>query len=444
MLNRRVVHAVPVILLALFIESTASAAAPTTQPSYGLPLSPGIQSRLDQRLPEFQFDGVAFSSVLDFIHNATGMKIDVEWEVLEAAGINKGTPVAVRLFNVKASQALEVTLDSVSPARKLHSEVDFADDKLVITTRDDYVARNTQDQGYDVSGLIRRWQGRRGGSDAHLYDVLSKLLKDSVARGSWVDCGGKPGVIKVKEGRLIIIQTRENHAKIESALFQINEAYRPAPLGQRPADSQIFWQLDRRLPEVTFDDLAFSSALDFLHDATGMKIDVNWEALKSAGIARNDRVNVRLLNVKARKAIDVIVDCVSTQQAGLHSQIDLAKDQFVITTYDDYVARNTEDREYDIHDLIGDASDPKASDRVTDLSQLISETVAPDSWVATGGKPGVIKAKDGRLTITQTRESHQQIENLMAQLRETRAQTSRQQQSNGSTQPAGPGTRGTP
>jgi hypothetical protein len=59
----------------------------------------------------------------------------------------------------------------------------------------------------------------------------------------------------------------------------------------------------------------------------------------------------------------------------------------------------------------------------TGISTPIVETCAPDSWVGQPGMPGAIKAIGGRLFITQTRENHRQIENLMAELRETTSHT---------------------
>ena len=36
-----------------------------------------------------KFDAVGFGDVIDFIRDILGMKIDVDWKVLEAAGVNR-------------------------------------------------------------------------------------------------------------------------------------------------------------------------------------------------------------------------------------------------------------------------------------------------------------------------------------------------------------------
>src|SRR5207249_2105153 len=57
-------------------------------------------------------------------------------------------------------------------------------------------------------------------------------------------------------------------------------------------------QLDRKLPEVKFDAVAFSDSIDWMRDVTGANIFVNWRALEAAGIDKNTPVSARLRDVK--------------------------------------------------------------------------------------------------------------------------------------------------
>lgn len=196
------------------------------------------------------------------------------------------------------------------------------------------------------------------------------------------------------------------------------------PKASEPSAKQprILLQLDGKLPDAKFDDVPLGDVVNFFRNATGMKIKVKWTLLEAAGISRKVPVTARLFNVRTDKALRVIMDSVSSPQAKLHLETDIANDQIVLTTYSDYVARNTYVREYDIRDLLARWRARGTSSGATlcdDITMLIEETVAPDSWVTEGDFPGAIKAVGGRLFITQTRENHRQIDNLMEQLRET-------------------------
>jgi hypothetical protein len=59
--------------------------------------------------------------------------------------------------------------------------------------------------------------------------------------------------------------------------------------------------------------------------------------------------------------------------------------------------------------------------RAQSLIETITATVMPDSWKSAGGKLGTISEKDGILTITQTRDNHRAVHQLLEQLRDIRA-----------------------
>jgi len=226
-------------------------------------------------------------------------------------------------------------------------------------------------------------------------------------------------------------------------------------------------QLDRKLPEVKFDGVGFSDVIDFLRDVSGANIFVNWKALEAAGIDKNAPVTARLFNVKFSKALQVILDSVSTAQAKVGYTID---DGVITISSGDDLNKNVLTRVYDIRDLIINVPDftdapkfdlnsatqqsqagtgggsggggggggsqsglfgggtataketGKTRDQlVDDITKLIQETVASDSWKETGGQVGAIKELSGQLVVTQTPENHRQLVNLLEQLRETKS-----------------------
>jgi general secretion pathway protein D len=54
------------------------------------------------------------------------------------------------------------------------------------------------------------------------------------------------------------------------------------------------------------------------------------------------------------------------------------------------------------------------------ITQLILDTISPDSWKDKGGAVGSIREMSGQLIVTQTPEDQEELERLLAQLRENR------------------------
>jgi type II secretory pathway component GspD/PulD (secretin)/tetratricopeptide (TPR) repeat protein len=223
-------------------------------------------------------------------------------------------------------------------------------------------------------------------------------------------------------------------------------------------DEALIAQLEKRLPEIRFEAVGFADVIDFLRDVSGSNIFVNWRALESAGIDKNAPVTARLRDVKFRKALDVILADVSGGDVPLG--FTTGEGVITISTQED-LAKNVVTRVYDIRDLIvnipdfSDAPDFNLEDAsgtgtgtgggggglfggsddddddeedqlsreelVEQIIQLITETVAPDSWRDAGGSIGAIRELSGQLIVTQTPENHAELQGLLEQLRETRA-----------------------
>ncbi|HWE03936.1 MAG TPA: hypothetical protein VG326_16145, partial [Tepidisphaeraceae bacterium] len=238
--------------------------------------------------------------------------------------------------------------------------------------------------------------------------------------------------------------------------------------GDSKDDRAVQAQLDRALPEVTFDGVGFSDVVDFLRDVSGANIFVNWKSLEAAAVDKNAPVSAKLRNVKFSKALAVILDSVGGGTAKLGYTID--EGVITISTTDD-LAKNTITRVYDIRDLIinipdfTDAPDfslnttsnnqsqnpgqqggagagggggggggnlfsggtgqekagPTRDELIEKITKLITDTVSPESWRDSGGTVGSIRELQGQLIVTQTPENQHALVNLLEQLRETRA-----------------------
>jgi general secretion pathway protein D len=239
------------------------------------------------------------------------------------------------------------------------------------------------------------------------------------------------------------------------------------------ADEAVAGLLEKSLPEIRFQDVAFADVVDFLRDTTQANIFVNWKALEAANIDRNAPVSTRLRNVKFSKVLRTILESVGG--GATTSQLGYTVDEGVITisTTED-LARNVETRTYDIRDLIiaipdfsnapdfsltgngnngnnggggfgggsgnsgrggglfgggsGDDDDddddentPTREELVEQITSLIRETIGVGTWKEDGGQLGSLRELGGQLIVTQTPEVHRQISSLLEKLREQRS-----------------------
>jgi len=66
--------------------------------------------------------------------------------------------------------------------------------------------------------------------------------------------------------------------------------------------------LNNVLPDVKFDNVSISDAIDFLRDVSAANIHVNWRALEEVGVGKDTTVNVRLRSVSLRKILSMVLN----------------------------------------------------------------------------------------------------------------------------------------
>ena len=224
-------------------------------------------------------------------------------------------------------------------------------------------------------------------------------------------------------------------------------------------------QLNTSLPEVKLEGVAFSDALDFLRDISGINMTVNWKALEAAGITKEAPVTLRLRAISLRKALQMVL----TEAGGGSDTLAYDIDEGVveITTKEQADSRMIT-KVYPIEDLIMDIPDftdapefdlasitnqqnqngggggvgggggysggggssqqglfggsgggggqgnnreapgKTKTERANDLIDLIRSIVQPDIWQENGGK-AAIRYWQGNLIITAPRSVHEAI-----------------------------------
>ncbi|HMO84332.1 MAG TPA: hypothetical protein PKC18_05345, partial [Lacipirellulaceae bacterium] len=168
------------------------------------------------------------------------------------------------------------------------------------------------------------------------------------------------------------------------------------------AEREIMQALEARTATLDFASAPLSEIMDLVSDEHGIQIWFDRLAMDNMAISPETEVTATLRNVRLKSALRLIL-----------SQVELTyvvrDDALVITTVDAaQVMFDT--RVYDVAIIASQIQQDE-------LTKLIVDTVASDSWAENGTGEGEVKPAGARLlVIKQTPEVHQQVTALLRQL----------------------------
>jgi hypothetical protein len=205
------------------------------------------------------------------------------------------------------------------------------------------------------------------------------------------------------------------------------------------ADASARQMLSSTLPDVKFDNISISDAIDFIHDISNVNIHVDWRALEAAGIGKDTTVNIRLHSVPMRKVLTTLLS-----EAGSGNLLTYYIDQNVL----EITTREIADKQlitkvYPVDDLIMDVPDfdqppnfqlqasqtgggggggqslfnnqqnntnaqNTRAQRAQQLIDTIQAVVQPEVWNTNGG-PAAIRFYNGSLVVTAPRSVHEAL-----------------------------------
>jgi len=130
---------------------------------------------LNSILPEINFNNVPLKDALDFLSQTSGANILVDWKTLQAAKIDKETPVTLTLHNIRMEKILSEVLDQAANNALTYYVDDniieittraAADQKLVTVVYDitDLISLDDNFNGILTGGLSLSGAGSGGGS----------------------------------------------------------------------------------------------------------------------------------------------------------------------------------------------------------------------------------------------------------------------------------------
>lgn len=177
-----------------------------------------VQAQLNRPLPAVTFDAVGLSDVVDFLRDVSGADIFVNWKALEAAGVQRTTPISVKARNVAFGTALQLILDSAGgPKARLAFEM--RNGVITISTAD-ALKVDTIRKTYDIHFLLPD-NLDAASRDKRLVAIIS-LVKGSVDPKSWQDHPASCAVTELK-GELTVSQTAENQKQVENVIAQVHQ-----------------------------------------------------------------------------------------------------------------------------------------------------------------------------------------------------------------------------
>jgi len=223
-----------------------------------------LQALLDRHLPDLRFNANSLSDVIDFLRDATGANIYVDWAALERASIARDAPVTAKLHDIKFSKALELIFKSVNGEDEDHQLGYSLDEGVITITTKKELSKNTVTRRYDINDLLfvptdttnapdlslqNAGQGQSGGGGqgggaqgggqslfnntntnnnnnnngqdrTNRVAEITKFITDNVDTTTWKDNGGDVGTISSSPLRavLLITQTPEAHRKVQGVL----------------------------------------------------------------------------------------------------------------------------------------------------------------------------------------------------------------------------------
>jgi len=202
---------------------------------------------LETPLPEVKLNNTPLVDALDFLRDASGANILVDWKALEAAKVARDAPVTLTLHNVRMQKVLSLILAQAAGGDVLSFYVDdniiqitsraAADQKLITVVYPvmDLIALDPNFDPTISGGLSLSGGGGGGGSggggnlssassstgaggangssiDQRAQNLI-KLIETEVRPEIWKDNGG-PATIEYFSGNLIISAPRSVHEAI--------------------------------------------------------------------------------------------------------------------------------------------------------------------------------------------------------------------------------------
>jgi hypothetical protein len=407
------------VLLILAVVYAATTGEADSQVVTFAPDEPIADDRLQRGLSEtvaFSFQGKPLADVVEQLRRQHRIPIYFDLPALDAVQVAVDTPVSLQLPNVRLGAALKCLL------RPLGLDWVAEDGELKITSveeADSFLVTRV----YPVADLLTPPSAERYAEVNAEVDSLADLITDTVGLTTWSDVGGAAELTPVPDrGVIVCVQTSAIHDQIECLIAAL-----------RHARNEQFPNLQVRLPT---EERKEQRAIVKLRQALAGPVTLNCNSASvrefaqqiastcqipvvvDSQIGDDVKVTVNLQNVHLRKALWLALDPIGLE-ASIYDEV------LFIAPGTSESWQDSDTRVYAVWDLVlpqdGDEDSALPDRKLRRLVQTIQLCVQPTTWEEVGGPHEITPFRNaGALVISQTSFGHDEVSQLLANLRAAR------------------------
>ncbi len=366
---------------------------------------------------KWMFSDAPLEQVAESIAATSDIDVVVDSRALEDVGLTPDTPITCGLEQVSLRSFLRIALNS------LDLTYEIRDGALWITTPEAAEGRLAV-RHYNVADLVR--VSNEPGEAAYDYAKLVSLITTTLAPDSWDEVGG-PGAIDSIYGSLVVDHTDDVHEQITqllTAVRQVKRDHRVFQENPKRVGSPVFlndtqWMARIQTAMETpiscdFKDTTLSDVLKKLAASTGIPLILDKRGLDEVGIDTNIAVTLKTKRVPFRFALRRILSLYDLSWTIQNEVLSITSVEVCEFRLDTCI--------YPVYDLIdaGEAGGDESHD-FAPLISVLTRTINPDQWSNVGGPATVgVLSSPPALVIANTIESHEKIQNALAQLRKAK------------------------
>ena len=422
-----------VCVMSLFIPAIiAEGDEPASKPAGPQPVSSdpcrggagGVKFReaLNTKL-DLDFTETALTDVVLFLQHKFDVPLMLDRRALEAAGVGGDTPITFRAKQVRLQSVLRQLLRGLGLTYLVRNDI------VYITTLEE-VESSLSNGIYNIRDLIAAAKHSKYAADDEgvITDSLVQMIRTTTGlpKPGWVEDGGV-GAILAYDGQLIVSQTCGVHDQIEQLLAACRKLVKlqaekpgelltePLGVGETIDAIRVRKTLNQIIPQVAFHETQLKDAVELFNVWIGIPFFLDHRALESAGVGSDTPVTLHCENWTMNAILNHVI-----HDFGLTWVIQ--DDVVVITTLEEAEAQ-LKLRLYPARDLLNVPWE-RYDDTETRLAALIqSITGRPKpGWVSDGGVGFLHPLPFAEeLVVLQTGEVHQQIAELLAEMRRLRS-----------------------
>ncbi|MEZ5940710.1 MAG: hypothetical protein R3C18_04915 [Planctomycetaceae bacterium] len=370
-----------------------------------------IEKALDSRIePGTKLQGNIYE-LAEAISKEYQIPIRINEAALLAADLEREDEVQFRLpTGVTLRQALDVAFATQEPTL----EYFIWYDSLIVTTEVD-AEEYMETVVYELRDLPSEAMDD--------WEEIDRLIQDHV--GGWVGRGDGDGVMVSFPGGLVVLQTQRRHREILDLLMRLREFNSGPPLtitvqdvppnslrGKRlpPEIQRIDTVLNGPVPKGMKDVLDLKELAEFLEEHCQIAVSLDEPGLLMEGVDPDADVYVKELGT-LRSALEFAFLDVEGTKIGWY----VDKSTIVVTN-----ERQAEEHlTTQFYDLAG-ISEPLESDRKR-LHEMVQYPTS-GNWLAYGGGSATISNFPGCLIVSCNAKCHEEVGEILRQLREFSAQ----------------------